>query len=149
MWYADDATGGGKLEQLRQWWDKLNECEPAFGYFQNAVKTWLIVKESQLALAKELFRDTGVQITTEGHRLLGASVGLGSSVRGMWKMLSPAGSNNLKLWHPLRTFNHMQLMLHSPMAFSESGLFWQERQRTPERSSSLWRTLFEASSSLC
>ena len=75
MWYADDATGGGKLEQLRRWWDKLNECGPAFGYFPNAVKTWLIVKESQLALAKELFCDTGVQITTEGHRLLGAPVG--------------------------------------------------------------------------
>ena len=67
VWYADDATGGGKLEQLRRWWDKINECGPAFGYFPNAVKTGLIVKESQLALAKELFRDTGVQITTEGH----------------------------------------------------------------------------------
>ena len=44
-----DATGGGKLEQLRRWRGKLNECGPAFGYFQNAVKTWLIVKESQLA----------------------------------------------------------------------------------------------------
>ena len=65
----------GKLEQLRRWWDKLNECWPAFGYFPDTVKTWLIVKESQLALAKELFRDTSVKITTEGHRLLGASVG--------------------------------------------------------------------------
>ena len=27
VWYADDATGGGKLEQLiRRWLDKLNEC---------------------------------------------------------------------------------------------------------------------------
>ena len=60
---------------LRRWWDKINECEPAFGYFPKAVKTWLIVKESQLALAKELFRDTGVQITTEGQLLLGAPVG--------------------------------------------------------------------------
>ena len=33
------------------------------------------MKERQLALAKELFRDTGVQITTKGHRLLGAPVG--------------------------------------------------------------------------
>ena len=76
VWFADDAiTGREKLEQLRRWWDKLNECEPAFGYFQNAVKTWLIVKDSQLALAKELFCDTGVQITTEGRHLLGAPVG--------------------------------------------------------------------------
>ena len=33
------------------------------------------MKESQLTLAKELFRDTGVQIITEGHRLLGVPVG--------------------------------------------------------------------------
>ena len=31
VWYADDATGGGKLQQLRRWWDKLNEVGPAFG----------------------------------------------------------------------------------------------------------------------
>ena len=27
VWYADDATGGGKLQQLRRWWDKLNGGE--------------------------------------------------------------------------------------------------------------------------
>ena len=63
VWYADDATGGGKLEHPRGSWDKLNECWPAFGYFPNAVKTSLIVKESQFALAKERFRNTGVVTT--------------------------------------------------------------------------------------
>ena len=75
VWFADDATGGGKLQQLRQWWDKLNECGPAFGYFPNAVKTWLVVKERMIEPATDLFRDSRVQITTDGHRLLGAPVG--------------------------------------------------------------------------
>ena len=74
-WFADDATGGGKLYQLKWWWDRLNECGPAFGYVPNPVKTWLLVKDSELANAKELFAETGVQITTEGRRLLGAPVG--------------------------------------------------------------------------
>ena len=47
VWFADDATGGGKLQQLKWWWDKLNEVGPAFGYFSNATKTWLVVKENQ------------------------------------------------------------------------------------------------------
>ena len=75
VWYADDATGGGRLKQLKKWWDKLNEVGPAFGYFPNATKTWLVVKESQLAEAHEIFRNSGVQITADGHRLLGAPVG--------------------------------------------------------------------------
>ena len=52
MLYADDATGGGKLKQLRRGCDKVNEFGPAFGYFPNAVKTWLVGKD-QLAPAKE------------------------------------------------------------------------------------------------
>ena len=75
VWYADDATGGGKLQQLRRWWDKLNEVGPAFGYFPNATKTWLVVKETELAAAQELFHGSGVQITADGHRLLGAPIG--------------------------------------------------------------------------
>ena len=75
VWFADDATGGGKLQQLRWWWDKLNEIGPAFGYFPNAIKTWLVAKDSRLVQANELFKDTNVQITTEGHRLLGAPIG--------------------------------------------------------------------------
>ena len=45
----------GKLQQLRRWWDKLNEVGPAFGYFPNATKTWLVVKETELAAAQEAF----------------------------------------------------------------------------------------------
>ena len=42
---------------------------------RHGVKTWLVVEDDQLAHANELFKDTDVQITTEGHRLLGAPIG--------------------------------------------------------------------------
>ena len=61
VWFADDATSGGKLQQLKWWWDKLNKVGPAFGYFPNAAKTWLVVIEYQLASAQELFHDSGVK----------------------------------------------------------------------------------------
>ena len=75
IWYADDAAAGGKLEMLKSWWDKLNEIGPGLGYFPNAKKTWLIVKPQYLEAAKQVFKDSGVQITSEGQRYLGAAIG--------------------------------------------------------------------------
>ena len=77
VWFADDATAGGKLTQLREWWDKIVSLGPTFGYFAN---TWLIVKRPHLQAATELFHGTGVNITAEGKRHLGATVGRQSFV---------------------------------------------------------------------
>ena len=38
VWYADDACACGRLVSLRQWWDRLCELGPGFGYFPNALK---------------------------------------------------------------------------------------------------------------
>lgn len=76
VWYADDATAGGSLQVLRGWWDQMLDIGPAFGYYPNAAKTWLIVKEHHLEEAKIPFEDSGVSIsTTEGKRHLGAAIG--------------------------------------------------------------------------
>ena len=32
VWFSDDATAGGKLTQLREWWDKIVSLGPTFGY---------------------------------------------------------------------------------------------------------------------
>ena len=45
IWFADDATAGGKFNNLREWWDCLINIGPEYGYFPNASKTWPIVKE--------------------------------------------------------------------------------------------------------
>ena len=35
-WYADDATGAGSLQEVKKWWDGLNEIEPSSRYYLNA-----------------------------------------------------------------------------------------------------------------
>ena len=78
VWYADDAIAGGKLTNLRSWWDQLVQCGHEYGYHANANKTWLMVKEEHLTQAKTLFADSGVQITADGRRHLGATLGVRS-----------------------------------------------------------------------
>jgi len=43
--YADDLTAGGKISDLKVWWDKLRTIGPKFGYFPQAEKSYLIVKQ--------------------------------------------------------------------------------------------------------
>ena len=43
-WSADDATGAGPLEEVKQWWDELREAGPPLGYYPNSKKCWLVVK---------------------------------------------------------------------------------------------------------
>ena len=75
VWYADDAAGAGKLSHLRAWWDKINELGPAFGYFPNATKSHILVKENLLCEARETFEGTNLQIDTNGMGYLGGSIG--------------------------------------------------------------------------
>ena len=75
VWYADDATAGGKLVSLLCWWRHLLAYGPMYGYFPNAAKTCLIVKPDQLNCAQTLFNGTNVQISCEGQRHLGAAIG--------------------------------------------------------------------------
>ena len=65
-WLADDASGIGKLQQLRVWWDELVDSGLHYGYYVNAAKTWIIVKnEETLEAAKNIFSGTDVKFTFE------------------------------------------------------------------------------------
>ena len=75
VWFADGATAGGKLLDLRGWWDQLVECGNEYGYSANASNTWLVVKPEHLTRAMEIFADSEVQITAKGRRYLGATLG--------------------------------------------------------------------------
>ena len=75
VWYANDAAAGGKLNFLRQWWNKLNTFGSFFGYLPNAKKSWLIVKEGNIDAARAHFENTNINITTEGRKYLGAALG--------------------------------------------------------------------------
>ena len=74
-WYADDASAGGSLSGLKNWWDKLIDIGPAYGYFPNPLKTRLLVKEEHLEKAEEVFMNTGIQVTTDGTVVLGSPIG--------------------------------------------------------------------------
>ena len=54
-WFADDAMAGGSLNDLRGWWSRLVTLGPAYGYFVNAVKTWLIVKEKSFSIVTTIY----------------------------------------------------------------------------------------------
>ena len=48
------------------------------GYFPNAKKCWLIIKPEREQAASEVFGDTAIYVTTEGHKHLGSVLGLRS-----------------------------------------------------------------------
>ena len=73
--YADDLAGAGTIEQLKRWWDVVVEYGKFIGYYAKPEKSWLIVKQQYLDIAKETFRHSGLKITVEGKRRLGAVVG--------------------------------------------------------------------------
>ena len=74
LWYADDASDAGSLKQIRSWWDVLRTRGLSYGYFQNATKSWLLVKGNAVQQARALFEDSGINITIEGRRLIGVAL---------------------------------------------------------------------------
>ncbi len=76
VWYADDSVSAGKITEIKKWWGELNRLGAKYGYFLNAGKTVLIVKDPLLIEhAMEVFGETGVTIDTEGEWHLGAVIG--------------------------------------------------------------------------
>ena len=73
--FADDFTGCGKLDSLREWFDEIVRLGPYIGYYVNPKKSWLVVKNSCMAKAKNSFSGTGINITNEGRRHLGGVIG--------------------------------------------------------------------------
>ena len=75
VWFADDATAGGRLDNIKTWWDSIKDLGPKFGYTPNAEKSWLIVREEALEQAQCIFHDSGINISSQGRPHLGAPLG--------------------------------------------------------------------------
>ena len=73
-WYLDNATGSGSLDDVRQWWNELEESGSELGSFPNAKKCWLIVKPCK-EVARDFFAGTAINATAEGYKHLGAALG--------------------------------------------------------------------------
>ena len=74
LWYADDASAGGALSDLRDWFNLLRSRGPAFGYFPEPTKSFVVVSEQWKSDATAIFGDLGVQVVT-GRRFLGGFIG--------------------------------------------------------------------------
>ena len=71
------------IHQIQEWWSQFLKLGPGYGYFPNAVKTWLITKDKLLSRAQTTFEGTGIQITTRGLPYLGAPIGCSEYVESI------------------------------------------------------------------
>eukprot|EP00731_Ephydatia_muelleri_P024258 Em0016g529a len=95
VWYADDAAATGTVLNLKEWWDNINNFGPSYGYYANAKKTWLVVKEAHYTSALSAFHGTNLNITTTGKPHLGAPLGTQSFVTPYVKAIIDNWVNNV------------------------------------------------------
>ena len=75
VWFADDGSGAGTLNDLKLWWEHLKIAGPKYGHHPKLSKTVLVLKNpNDLERANDLFND-GIKITTAGERHIGAVIG--------------------------------------------------------------------------
>ena len=76
-WYADDSAAIAKLKKLDIWLKKLFEEGPAFGYFPEPSKSFLVVDKQYAEEAHHIFDKYSITIV-EGERFLGDFLGDGN-----------------------------------------------------------------------
>jgi hypothetical protein len=87
LWCADDAGAGGKFEDIRRLFRRLEEIGPNYGYVPEPSKSILVVRLHDLEAAQNAFPDFGFEVTT-GSRCLGGFVGEDSAL-GNWIQENP------------------------------------------------------------
>ena len=75
IWYANDSSAVGRLQQLRDWWEELVTIGKGYSYYPNANKTLLLVKPDHTVAAREIFDGTGIKLVKNGAKYLGSAVG--------------------------------------------------------------------------
>ena len=84
---------------------------PSYGYFPKAAKTYAIVKPELLDSSREIFEVSGIQVTANGQRHLGAAIGLCSFAEGyvaekvkLWSEEIPALPKQIRIVLTLLSF---------------------------------------------
>ena len=116
IWFTHDATAGGKFNNLREWWNKLTSISPDFGYFPNAYKTCLTVKEGYKQEAASMYVWSEVVIAEEGKNYLGSAIGKRSFIES-YVQLKVATWPGLLRWNnfpPYITQPHMAFAAFTP-----------------------------------
>jgi len=65
IWHADGVCACGSLQDLCQWCDDLVSHGPNYGYFINASKCVLLLKDCHSA-GTDLFEGTGANVCSDG-----------------------------------------------------------------------------------
>ena len=73
-WYADDSACVGRLENVKEWFEKLLQKGPRFGYYPELSKSVLVVDPKFEDKAVALFSGVGVKVVS-GSRFLGGFIG--------------------------------------------------------------------------
>ena len=68
-------SGAGSIDHLKTWWGNIVALGPKLGYNAKPSKSWLIAKPQYLDCAKKIFQNSGLHITTQGRKHLGAALG--------------------------------------------------------------------------
>ena len=88
-------------------------------YFLNGSKTYVLTKPHQVEAAKEVFKDTGIVISTEGKRYLGGALGTSSFICQYVERSVECWLNEVE---KLSKFTQTQIhALPSPMDYLQSG----------------------------
>ena len=73
-WYADDSACAGSFSRLGEWFEKLLDLGPDFGYYPEPTKTILVIDSKDETEANFLSEKFGFKVVT-GQRFLGGFIG--------------------------------------------------------------------------
>ena len=73
--FADDLAAAGKINEIKSFWNVIENICPKYGCFPKASKSYVIVKNQNVDVTSVIFNKTDVKITTEGHGHFGAVIG--------------------------------------------------------------------------
>ena len=121
-WYTDDSACCAVLPRLREWFDKLSELRPDFGYYPEPRKTILVVDLKDEAETHGLFDELGVSVVSGQH--LNSWAGSWEIKRVLvskWSRRCRCGCAVLRSSPKQQNHSPRQLMQHSPNLFSLSG----------------------------
>ena len=63
--FADDFSGVGTIQHLREWWDLIEELGPYIGYHPNVSKSTLVAKKQYLKQATMIFSNSTIEQNIE------------------------------------------------------------------------------------
>ena len=55
-WFADDASAGGKITQLKDWWTRMQSLGPLFGYHPNLLRLGFLPRNTIWRLPRRSLR---------------------------------------------------------------------------------------------